>query len=179
MYPATTQNIPIVAEHGSIYTNSALQEILRWELVDKYAGRPKARAALTTDRFTIVFNPGKNAYRPGETISLIASVTQNANALTREHSTAQASRVGARQQPFPAATIFAELEWVQALPGSAPVDAPKKLPDTQLTQAAPGQFQGQLVAPDIEGYYRVRGTVMFPDAPELTLDEIIAVERME
>ncbi|MBI4675283.1 MAG: hypothetical protein HY741_26875 [Chloroflexi bacterium] len=161
IYPATTQNIPIVAEHGSIYTNSALQEILRWELIDKYAGQPQARAALTTDRFTIVFNPDKSAYRPGETISLTASVTQNPSL-----------------EPFPAATIFAELEWVQPLPGSAPRDAPKKLPDTQLSQNAPGQFQGQLVAPDSEGYYRVRGTVMFPDAPELTLDEIIAVERM-
>lgn len=161
MFPATSHNIPIVAEHGSIYTNSALQEILRWELLDKYTGRPETRAAVTTDRFTIVFNPDKNAYRPGELIALTASVTQNADT-----------------KPYPAATVFAELEWVQELPGSPPVDAPKKLPDTQLTQTAPGQFQGELAAPHVEGYYRVRGTVMFPDTVEITLDEIVAVERM-
>jgi pimeloyl-ACP methyl ester carboxylesterase len=161
-YTHAPRNIPIVAEHGSIYTNSALEEILRWELLDKYTGAAQARAAATTDRFTIVFNPDKNAYRPGETIAIAASVTQNANA-----------------QPYPAATIFSELLWSQALPGSAVADAPKKLPETTLTQTAPGQFQGALIAPEAEGYYRVRGTVMLPDAPELMLEEIIAVERME
>ncbi len=158
-YPHAQQNIPVVAEHGSVYANSAVQEILRWELLDKYTGAVQTRAALTTDRFAIEFNPAKHAYRPGETISIVATVTQNKN-----------------QQPFAAATIFAELSWAQALPGSS-ADAPRKLPDTQLTPRAAGQWEGQLVAPATEGYYRLRGMVMLPDEPELTLEEIIAVEN--
>ncbi len=159
-YPHARQNIPVVAEHGSVYANSAVQEILRWELLDKYTGAVQTRAALTTDRLTIEFKPDKNAYRPGETIAVAASVTQNEN-----------------QEPYAAATIFAELSWAQALPGSS-ADAPKKLPDTQLTLRAPGQFEGQLAAPATEGYYRLRGMVMLPGEPELALEEIIAVENM-
>lgn len=160
-YPHAQQNIPVVAEHGSVYTNSALQEILRWELLDKYTGAVQTRAALTTDRFSIEFNPDKNAYRPGETIALTASILQNEN-----------------QEPFAAATFFAELSWVQPLPGSAETAAPKKLPDTQLLMRASGQFDGQLTAPAQEGYYRLRGVVMLPGEPELSLDEIISVENM-
>lgn len=160
-YPHAKSNIPVVAEHGSVYTNSALQEILRWEFMDKYTGAVQARAALTTDRFTIEFNPDKNAYRPGETIAVSASVAENQNG-----------------KPFAAATVFAELSWVQALPGSPEAGAPKKLPDTQLAMNAPGQFGGQLTAPAAEGYYRLRGTVVLPGEPELTLDEIISVEDM-
>ncbi len=159
-YPHAQQNIPVVAEHGSVYANSALQEILRWELLDKYTGA-RTRAALMTDRYHIEFNPDKNAYRPGETISVTASVTQNEN-----------------QQAAAAAAIFAELSWVQALPGSAEIAAPKKLPATQLLRRASGQFDGQLVAPAPEGYYRLNGIVMLPGETELSLDEIISVENM-
>ena len=160
-FPHAKQNIPVVAEHGSVYTNSAVQEILRWELLDKYTGAVKARAAATTDRFTILFNPDKNHYRPGETISIRAAVTDNAAG-----------------QPYAAATLFAELIWIQSLPGSANMDAPKKLPDTQLMQTNAGTFEGQLVAPDAEGYYALRGTVMLPGEPDMVLDEIIAIEKM-
>lgn len=160
-YPHARSNLPVVAEHGSVYTNSALQEILRWELMDKYTGGVQTRAALTTDRYTIEFNPDKNAYRPGETIAVTASAAENENG-----------------KPLAAATIFADLSWVQALPGSSDAGAPKKLPDTQLAMNAPGQFSGQLTAPAAEGYYRLRGTVVLPGEPELMLDEIISVEKM-
>jgi pimeloyl-ACP methyl ester carboxylesterase len=160
-YPHAQKNIPVVAEHGSVYTNSALQEILRWELLDKYTGAVQTRAALMTDRFSIEFNPDKSSYRPGEMISIGASILQNEN-----------------QEPYTAATIFAELSWVQPLPGSPETNAPKKLPDTQLTMRAPGQFDGELSAPAQEGYYRLRGIVIVPGEPELSLEEIIAVENM-
>lgn len=160
VFPTTDRNIPIIAGHGDIYVHPALYEILRWELVDKYAGF-KGTVTFSTDRYQVALTTDKDVYEPGAPIAL--SVRVQARGETR---------------PVDRVQVSAKLTWLQPLPGSPTSQRPRRLPRPRLTASpdAPGQFAGTVKAPKSEGYYNVEATIAIPGEQPLALTEMILVE---
>ena len=49
-YPDALVNMPVVAEHGDIYVNPSLMDMLRLELIDKYTRREAGILADSTPK---------------------------------------------------------------------------------------------------------------------------------
>jgi hypothetical protein len=149
----------VIAGHGDIYVNPALFEILTWELVDKYSGRP--RAAVTTDRVAVNFVPDRDLYAPGDQIGLRASVNLTAGG-----------------SPVSGATVDVQMTWRGALPGSEPPARPGDLPHSTLAESGQlaGRYDGALAAPAAEGYYQLTATVLVPFEKPVDLTELIVVD---
>lgn len=155
------QVLPFAATHGDIYVADPVIEILTWELVDKF-GQPE-RAALTTERVKIVFEPNRDVYAPGEKIALRATITANNEDLT----------------PVTGASITAQVLWRAPLPGTKP-NVPAAPSQTNLWEDdhEEGAYWGELAAPAAEGYYRIVATFEMPTEPTLILEELISVEEV-
>jgi len=163
VHPEADEKLPFVVGHGDIYVNPSVLEKLEWELMGRY--ELKERAALATDRLNIMFEPGRDVYQPGQTISLWATVQGNDPAAA----------------PVSGAQIQVQLVWRQVLPGAAEREAPQGLPDTRLWEStsAPGRYEGSLAAPSSEGYYQLQCVIAAAGEPALMLQELITVEAME
>jgi pimeloyl-ACP methyl ester carboxylesterase len=163
VHPNAKEKLPFAAEHGNIYVVPAVLEFLKWELIDKFRIERK-RASLVTERLTIAFNPDRDIYSPGETINLWATIHQN----TLE------------SPPVSSASIQVQLLWGAALPGSEPGEPPKDLPGIRLRESkeTPGRYEGSLVAPTTEGYYRLTSTVKAVGERAVRLEELIAIETL-
>ncbi len=160
IHPHAQAKLPFVASHGDLYVNPAVLEFLQWELVDRYqAGE---RATLTTSNLTIMFEPDRDVYHPGEPIHLRATVHRNPPDAS----------------PVSTARIAAQLAWREALPGAGQVTPPQNLPKVPLweSEAAPGNYEGSLAAPPLEGYYRLVVTVLAEGEAGVQLEELVAVE---
>lgn len=168
VHPHAIEKLPFVADHGSIYAISAVHEFLTWELIDKYRltdeRAERERAALVTERLTIVFEPDKDVYSPGETIQCWATVHRN------DESTSHVSN----------ANIEVQLFWHQALPAAAQRQHPQHLLKADLweSEETPGCYEGSLAAPLDEGYYKLKATVRIISEPTVALEELIAIEAM-
>jgi len=163
VHPQAKEQLPFVADHGNIYVAPAVLEFLKWELIDKFRTVRK-RAFLITERLTIVFNPDRDVYSPGEVIKLWATVHENKESLP----------------PVSRASITVQLRWREALPGAQQVVPPQDLPETRLPEikTTPGRYEGSLVAPTTDGYYQLRATVKPVGERVVILEELIAVEAM-
>ncbi len=163
VHPQAKQKLPFACGHGDIYVTRAVLEFLQWELIDKY--RQAERATLVTERLTIVFEPEKDVFAPGEIIDLWAIIQeQNGQAVS-------------------GAKIEVQLLWRQPLPGQKPVTPPPNLPKTRLweSEATSGRYESvdeDFVAPETEGYYTLQATVQVVGELAVTLDELIIVEAM-
>lgn len=149
-------------EHGSIYVDKAMLAQLERELFGKYQ-TPGDRAALVTERLSIVFEPEKAFYAPGETVDLWATI----------HST----KPGEPQ--VSEAEVRVSTRWQEPLPGDEGVPAPAAAqPEVRLweDENTPGRYVGQLTAPLQEGFYQLNATVEVTGEPAFSLEEAIAVE---
>lgn len=155
------QSLPFAATHGDIYVADPVIEILVWELVDKFG--PTDRAALTTERLKIIFEPDRDVYAPGEEIKLRARITDKDD----------------DSKPVSGATVGVEVKWRESLPGMGPTAAP---PDSRTNlwedENEEGTYLGKLAAPAAEGYYRVVASFDIQGEPALTLEELISVEAV-
>jgi hypothetical protein len=163
VHPDAKQKLPFAVGHGDIYVTPAVLEMLQWELIDKY--QQPERAILITERLTIVFEPEKDTYNPGETINVWATIHD------------------AARKPISGARVETRLIWRQALPGEAHVTSSQTLPKTRMWEedGAPGRYRcddEDFVAPEIEGYYSLQTTVQALGEPAVMLEELILVEAM-
>ncbi len=161
VYASTDRNIPVVAEHGDIYVNPALYEILRWELVDKYKGLSAGRVEAVAGKFLITFNTDKDVYEPGEPMRLWATVNRQADG-----------------KPVSRARVQSRLVWRQPLPGSASSRRSRTAPpmDFVKDRETPGRWDATMTAPKTEGYYQVEAAVQLPSGAEVNVNQLIAVE---
>jgi len=164
MHPKASNNLPFVASHGDIYIAPAVLEFLRWELQDKYRGG--FRAASLSETFSVIFAPERDTYAPGEIIRLRAHVSGESDA----------------QDQSPAINnvlIRSKLVWKSALPGAVP--SPTH-PTTKQTELQPtdlsGDYCGEVIAPDIQGYYDLVSLIEAPGTTPVTLTETIMIEEV-
>jgi pimeloyl-ACP methyl ester carboxylesterase len=162
VHPEADEKLPFVVGHGDIYINPSVLQKLQWELLGQY--ELAERDAVTTDRLDIMFEPDRDAYQPGETIRLWATVHGNAP---------DAPAVSGAQ-------VQVQLVWRQVLPGDEDIAPPQDLPGIQLWESGstPGRYEGDLVAPETEGYYELRAAVAALGEPTVMLKELITVEAL-
>jgi pimeloyl-ACP methyl ester carboxylesterase len=164
VHPNATTRLPFVATHGDIYVAPPVLEFLRWELLDKYRGG--FRAASMGERFSVLFEPERDSYAPGETIRLSAQVLGDEEA--------------GRQRPaINNASILTGLVWKSALPGNDPAHIQPELARTRLDPTgAPGQYAGKMTAPAAQGYYDLVSVIEAPGMEPITLAEMILIEEV-
>jgi hypothetical protein len=163
-HPKASSRLPFVATHGDIYIAPAVLEFLRWELQDKYRGG--YRATSLSETITVQFKPERDSYAPGESIRLYANVSDEANP---EGQRALISNT----------VIRARLTWKNALPGNDPSQVHPPIQRTRLTPSdRPGEYCGELIAPDSQGYYDLVSTIEAPGRTPVTLTEMIMIEEV-
>lgn len=161
-YPDARVNMPVIAEHGDIYVNPALLDLLRLELIDKYT---KLQAGTLEDKkpeSDAVTELDRSAYSPGDPVKVQILV--------------RAVKDGA---PIKRATLKARVNWLQGLPGSGAVTSPAELPAIVLTENTdvPGRYDGRFTAPAQEGYYQLETQLQIPLQDEMTLHDFFIVEQ--
>lgn len=164
VHPNATSRLPFVATHGDIYVAPPVLEFLRWELLDKFRGG--FRAASMSERFSVLFEPERDSYAPGETIQLSAKVFGE----TDEQGT---------RPPITDAAIHTALVWKSALPGNDPSQtfAVMKRARLEATEV-PGEYIGAISAPEAQGYYDLVTDIQAPGMEPITLTEMIMVEEV-
>jgi hypothetical protein len=163
VHPNAKEKLPFSVGHGDIYVNPAVLEFLDWELIDKYR-RKVTRAMLVTERLTIMFEPDKDVYAPGERVNMWARVRESADSASSA----------------PGASVRVQLIWHGALPGEEQAVRPKNLPVADLweSQETSGLYEGSLITPEAEGYYQLRARVSARGERLGTLEEMIVVEAV-
>ena len=158
-YPDAHKQLPFAVDHGHLYYDPAVLAQLEWELLGQYENVPE-RAYVATRQLGINFAPSKDFYLPGEALRMRASVHRAGD-----------------DTPRTDARIRVQVSWLAALPG-APVAAPPEPVVAELTPAqVPGEYEGSVMAPSAEGYYRLRAVVSVPDVPQpVALEELAAVQ---
>lgn len=163
VHPDAHEKLPFVVGHGDIYVNPAVLEFLEWELIGKYRGLE--RAVLTTPELSVLFEPDRDSYAPGEPIILSAQV------LGAEDEAGQ-------RQPVEGAVIKAKLSWQEPLPADEPPPSMVRPVGGRLSPAAePGRYTGQLQAPEQEGYYQLTAVVDVVGQAPIVLSELILIEE--
>jgi hypothetical protein len=111
---------------------------------------------------SVVFEPDKDFYTPGEKIGIWVQISDPKT-----------------DQPISKATIKAWVSFRETLPGAAPVKGPKDTPAVQLKESTkkPGYYKGALPAPIVEGYYNVMASVKVVHKPQINLSELVVVEK--
>lgn len=159
--PNAHEKLPYAVGHGDIYVNPAVLEKLEWEVAGKYKAGVLAKAL--TPEMAVEFLPDKDVYSPGERIFVWAEVTKPGGKL-----------------PVGKAAVQVRLEWAEALPGAESVAmaaAPGDLPEIALQKVRATRFEGELLAPQAPGYYRLLASVTAPDVKPVELEELILVEN--
>ncbi|MFN2199000.1 MAG: CHAT domain-containing protein [Anaerolineales bacterium] len=159
VHPQAKEKLPFQVGHGDIYVNTDVLEKLEWELVRKY--RAGVLAEATTSKFRIMFEPMGDVFEPGETIPLWATVKQ--------------VETGAPE--FEAEIdVRLVLRMALSLEQSGPLEVPDVSVRLAPSETTPGRYEGELTAPELEGYYRLAATVRA--AGEIVpLEELVLVER--
>jgi pimeloyl-ACP methyl ester carboxylesterase len=158
--PNAAAKLPFIVGHGDIYVNPAVLEFLRWELVDKFTA--PSFATLVVGGKTINFEPDQDTFEPGQPIRVWATIAD--------------TDTGA---PVGKARIDVKLAWRAALPGSKQAKPKGALPKARLQASAqtPGRYEGNLAAPQLDGYYTLKAKVSIAGENPVELDELIAVEQ--
>jgi pimeloyl-ACP methyl ester carboxylesterase len=165
VHPHAHRELPFAVGHGDIYVNPAVLEFLEWELIDKY--RRGDRALVTTARLSVLFEPDRDVYAPGDSIVLSAQVLGAADE-------------DGKRPHIEDAAIQVVLEWQRPLPGDEPSRAPERSIRASLAQTRePGRYAAELRAPEQEGYYRLTGMVDVLGEPSTNLSELVVVEETE
>jgi len=159
VHPQAKQKLPFAVGHGDIYVSPAVLEFLEWQLLAQYE-QPKA--ALVTPTLQVLFEPERDSYSPAEAIDLEVQVL------------GPPDKAGQRQ-PAKKAEVTVNLKWDGALPGAE--EARPRLRRTSLVAEEPGQYRGQLRAPQAEGYYRLTAEVRALGQAPVSLSELITVEE--
>lgn len=164
VHPNATSRLPFVATHGDIYVAPAVLEFLRWDLLDKFRGG--FRAASTSEKLSVTFVPDRDSYAPGETIRLHAQVLGEADE-------------DGKRPAISNAAIITGLMWKSALPGTDPALARPGMARTALEPAeTPGEYAGEMIAPDSQGYYDLMTVMEAPGMEPITLTEMILIEEV-
>jgi pimeloyl-ACP methyl ester carboxylesterase len=152
--------LPFPVSHGDIYVDDGVLEFLHREMVDRYIGM--SRAVSFMPGISVVFEPDKNFYTPGEKISVWVQIS---NPKT--------------DRPISKANVKAWVSFREVLPGAAEVIRPKDSIAIRLKErkTKPGYYRGALPAPIIEGYYNVVASVEVNQMPQLNLSELVVVEK--
>lgn len=161
VHPNAHQKLPFVASHGNIYAVEPVLEFLRWELHDKYI---PGRALVELPRLSVLFEPDRDVYAPGELIDLITTVFGPEND-------------AGERSPIETASIQTELVWRRPLPGDDVVPERRAAGRTRLLpNGVAGTYMGQLEAPAREGYYDLTAVVSVPGQVPVELSEILLIE---
>jgi pimeloyl-ACP methyl ester carboxylesterase len=152
--------LPFPASHGDIYIDDGVLEFLHRELIDRYIGG--MRAALFLPGISVVFEPDKDFYTPGEKIGVWVQISDPKT-----------------DQPISKATVKAWVSFREALPGAAEVKEPEEPAVKRLKESKtkPGYYSGTLLAPAVEGYYDVTASVKVVQKPQMNLSELVVVEK--
>ncbi|MEW5871280.1 MAG: hypothetical protein AB1894_18555 [Chloroflexota bacterium] len=158
IHPQAREKLPYAAGHGDIYVVPPVLEKLEFELVSKYG--LGVLAALVTERLAIQFEPQGEVFAPGEAIPVWASLRQRQS--------------GA---PVFGAQVSVQAVLSQALPGS---DSETSEPSPEIQMEASlrvaGRYEGELIAPQTPGYYRLVARVTVPGENPVELEELVLVE---
>jgi pimeloyl-ACP methyl ester carboxylesterase len=159
-YAAAKKMLPFNVDHGHLFYDPAVLAQLEYELIGRFQGEPE-RSVVTTANHIVSFEPTRDFYKPGEPLTMRASV----------HTIADATPVGDAQ-------ITVRMNWLDELPGQPKVDGkPRTSTGTLEPAKTPGEYEGSLTAPDLEGYYRLNALVVIPGTPSpVALEELVAVE---
>jgi hypothetical protein len=77
------------------------------------------------------------------------------------------------------AIILVSLTWNNALPGNDPSQAHPSIIKTRLTPSnIPGEYFGELIAPDSQGYYDLVSVIETPGMTPVSLTEMIMIEEV-
>jgi hypothetical protein len=164
VHPNATTRLPFVATHGDIYVAPAVLEFLRWDLLDKFRGG--FRAASSSEMLSVTFEPDRDSYAPGEIIRLHAAIQGEADE-------------DGNRPPINNAAIISGLAWKSALPGSAPAKASPGMGRARLEPTGvPGEYAGEMTAPNFQGYYDLMTVMEAPGMAPITLTEMILVEEV-
>lgn len=160
VHPGAATHFPVAATHGDVYANPAAWDVLEWALLGQYQAAT-TRAAVSMGDLQLGFRPDKNTYEPGESMVITAAVHRAAD-----------------RQPVSDASVQIELVWQENLPGSTePAPAGTPLATTLVpSHRTDIHFEGTLMVPRAEGYYRLLATVKANDAAPLCAEELVAVE---
>lgn len=163
-HPNAAARLPFVATHGDIYIAPPVLEFLRWELLDKFRGG--FRAASMGEMFSVLFEPERDSYAPGEKIHLRAQVLGETDA-------------AGMRPAIEDAAILTALVWKSALPGSDPAQVQPAMARARLEPAGhPGNYAGEMIAPEAQGYYDLVTVIEAPGMAPITLTEMILVEEV-
>ena len=157
---AKENRLPFPVGHGDIYVDDGVLEFLHREMIDRYVGG--IRAALIRPDISVVFEPDKDFYTPGEKIKVWVQLSD--------------PKTG---QPFRKATVKTWVSFRDALPGAAPVKRPEDFIAVRLkeSKSKPGYYTGAVPAPTQEGYYDVIASVKVEHISQINLSELIVVEK--
>jgi hypothetical protein len=156
--------LPFVATHGDIYVAPPVLEFLRWEMLEKYHGG--FRAASMSETFSVLFEPDRDSYAPSETIRLRAQVLGEADEDDRRPAITNAA-------------ILTGLVWKSPLPGNDPAAAHPTMTRARLKPAeTPGEYRGEIIAPEFQGYYDLVTVIEAPGMTPITLTELILIEEV-
>jgi pimeloyl-ACP methyl ester carboxylesterase len=153
--------LPFPASHGDIYVDDGVLEFLHRELIDRY--KDGKRAALFLPDISVVFEPDKDFYTPGEKMSVWMQISD--------------PKTG---QPLSKVTVKAWVSFREALPGLAV----KKRPDDSVavrlkeSKTKAGYYENVLTAPAVEGYYDVVASLKVVQKPQMNLTELVVVEKL-
>jgi hypothetical protein len=155
----TLDRLYFTANHGDIYVNDTVFEYLNVELVEKYVGG--TRAGIYLPDFSVVFEPEKDFYTPGEMIHTWARLSD--------------PNTGG---PIQDADVKMKLSFREALPGSEEVASPPVSGEIRLeeNEQSAGRYEGSVAAPAVEGYYQLEATIKRVNKPLVHVTELVVVE---
>jgi hypothetical protein len=163
VFPDAKSTYPFSASHGDIYVNSAVLDVLEWELYGKF--HVAKRALLMNDRISVVSKIGQESYKPGEEIQVSVFVNESKT----------------DGKPMSGAKVRLQMVWRQTLPGSKYRFSARVTQGETLTEnkETPGNYLGFIKAPLDEGYYEIRIAVSVRGQSPLLLSEMLIVEMLE
>ncbi|HJQ33098.1 MAG TPA: hypothetical protein VJ866_13000 [Pyrinomonadaceae bacterium] len=161
--PEAEERIPYPVNHGNIYVDEDVLEKLKFELIDRHRrGAGEVRAVAVSQNLTVVFEPDRDTYSPGESVGMWATLHTN----------------DSPPQPVTNASITVQPAWYEPLPGSSSGRPAADPAGARLKAVAgeAGRYEGDFTAPDAEGYYHLRATVRVKGKLPVRLEELIAIE---
>jgi pimeloyl-ACP methyl ester carboxylesterase len=158
-YANAKKMLPYNVDHGHLFYDPAVIAQLEYELIGQYQGVPE-RSVVTTEKHTVNFEPARDFYKPGEPLTMRASI-----------------RTIKDDKPVDDGQITVRLNWLEPLPGQpAPSTKPQAMTAT-LDGTGVGEYAGSVTAPNVEGYYRLNALAVIPGAlAPIALEELVAVE---
>ncbi len=163
VFPEAKSSYPFSASHGDIYVNSAVLDVLEWELFGKF--HVAKRAILVNERIAVISQMERDAYKPGEWIPIHFLVNESKD----------------DRRPISGAQVRFQMVWRQPLPGNRNRFSARIPLGVALTESkeVPGSYHGSIEAPLDEGYYEIRTAVTIRGQSPVLLSEMVIVEAVE